>query len=381
MPTAILKNHPVKITLFILLALLVTALFCVPWQSTLEQQIKAALAKNGFKDASLHVTAFDSSAFTAADIALGQPAPLTIKTLRLDLGAPYLTLSMTGLSYAISGNTLEAERASVEGSGNLLTKTGGGQWHISGIHIKAGETALPVLVGEGPLTLDSNHLTAEGEFKSADGNVRASFNLNLSFRAPEKSQLKLITATMPWNKGRLSTRNVVILLNDKKDITLELLVEHVPVGALMQMLTGAETPATGVVSGTIPLTIKADGSLDFGASRLETKGPGIITLKPETIPGDNEQIMLVRDIMKNLHYTVLSIALQPGTQINQKTGVKKRALAVLLTLEGNNPDVAGGRPVKLNVQLNGDVLNLIQQSLLSLVDPSLFLKQENLKQR
>ena len=71
--------------------------------------------------------------------------------------------------------------------------------------------------------------------------------------------------------------------------------------------------------------------------------------------------------MKNLHYTVLSIGMDSD---------KNHKLSAVLAVEGNNPDVANGRPVKLNVHLNGDLLDFIQQSLMSLIDPHMFIKQD-----
>ena len=41
---------------------------------------------------------------------------------------------------------------------------------------------------------------------------------------------------------------------------------------------------------------------------------------------------------------------------------------ITLTLEGNNPEAFEGRPIKLNVNIGGDVLPLIQQSILPLND-------------
>lgn len=179
--------------------------------------------------------------------------------------------------------------------------------------------------------------------------------------------MQLNSAAIPWNKGVLSVKGTVIPLNGKEDIHVTLNVEHVPVNALMMMLTGKETVATGDVSGNIPVTIAPDGKISVGQGKLATEKPGMISLSPETIPGDTEQIVFVREVMKNLHYQVLSIGMD---------GDKDNKLSVLLAVEGNNPDVAEGRPVKLNVQLTGELLNLFQQSLISLIDPNTFLKQE-----
>ena len=87
---------------------------------------------------------------------------------------------------------------------------------------------------------------------------------------------------------------------------------------------------------------------------------------PGAIPGDNQQIALVREILKDLHYSLLSVAVDSG---------KDHKLSVMLALEGNNLSVYNGRPVKLKVHLSGDVLNFIQQNLTAFTDPKQLLKQ------
>ena len=136
----------------------------------------------------------------------------------------------------------------------------------------------------------------------------------------------------------------------------------------MQTLTGSKATATGGVSGTVPLTIGRDGSFRIGNSALTADGPGVIALSPEAIPGDNPQVALVRDVLKNLHYTVLSLGLDstPGGK-----------LTAVLVVEGKNPDVEKGRTIKLQVHLSGDLLELLSQNLKLMTDPKTFLEQHS----
>jgi hypothetical protein len=160
-------------------------------------------------------------------------------------------------------------------------------------------------------------------------------------------------------------RNVSIALDEAKPIRLNLEIRDVSVDALLQMATSNKATGTGTVSGTIPVSIAPDGAIRFLQGSLRAKEAGTIIMTPDAIPGDNQQITLVRDILKNLHYKVLSVGVNSSTNNKQ---------AILLHVEGNNPDVYEGRPVKLNVQLNGDVLNLIQQSVMPFTNPKQLLK-------
>lgn len=277
-----------------------------------------------------------------------------------------IELSSDNVGMVASGATINA--ANLQSKLVLDKKAGAwkGNWKTDAITIKGQDNLIPSLKGSGTITATGDTVQLDGNLTSDDKATHVSFNVTYPLNAPEKAQCRLISAAMPWNKGTISIKETVISLSGKDTIQMTLHVERVPVNALMTMLTGKETLATGDVSGSIPLTIKPDGQIAVGQGKLQTEQPGVITLSPETIPGDGEQITLVRDIMKNLHYILLSIAVDGDTQ---------KKLAIVLAVEGNNPDVAGGRPVKLNVHLTGDLLNFVQQSLLSLLDPKMFLKQ------
>jgi hypothetical protein len=71
-------------------------------------------------------------------------------------------------------------------------------------------------------------------------------------------------------------------------------------------------------------------------------------------------VALVREILKDFHYTSLSFYLNSG---------KDKRTEIRMSLEGSNPEVQGGRTVKMNVNLSGDVLGFAQQNLLWLTDP------------
>ncbi len=313
--------------------------------------------------------ALKDSTFHAATDSWKLEAPMVIQFNKspestIVLNSDYVTLIASGATF--NAAKLHAKLT--------LDKTAGawkGNWETTAIDIKGQDSLIPSLKGAGTIVASTDNIIIEGDFNSADKTTHASFSVTYPLNAPEKAQCRLISAVLPWNKGVISIKNTLIPLSGKDNIHMTLNVEHVPVNALMTMLTGKETMATGEVSGSIPLTIKPDGQIAIGQGKLQTAQPGIITLSPETIPGDNEQVALVRDIMKNLHYNLLSISLE---------GDANKKLSVMMAVEGNNPDVANGRPVKLGVHLTGDLLNFVQQSLLSLLDPKMFLKQNpNLK--
>jgi hypothetical protein len=280
---------------------------------------------------------------------------------------PEFTYQGTGLSFKASPLEITTGEASARLALKAESKQWQGPWQLKNVAVKGAATPLPALEGAGDMVVQADATMIKGRFKSADNSYATEFRLDYAPNAPKKSRFTLIEAILPWNEGRLSVQNVLVPLEGKRDLSFPIKVEHVSVDALMQTLTGKQASGTGTVSGALPVTIKADGTILVHEGNLKAEAPGKITLSPEAIPGDNEQVALVREILKDLHYTLLSITMENGP--DQKS-------SVLMTLEGRNPAVYDGRPVKLNVRLTGDVLNLVQQSIMPLLDPRLLLRQD-----
>ncbi len=279
---------------------------------------------------------------------------------------PSLSYKGTGLHWKKQAMEINTGDLSIEAALSEQEKQWRGTWQLEEALITGLSVPIPPLEGSGTLQAQAQQMVFEGQFKNADNSYQAKFSVNYALNEPKKSIATLAYATMPWNNGNVSVRNVRIPLAAKESIHATINVEHASIDTLLQALTGKRASATGVVSGTLPITIAPDGTLTIHEGNLKAQGPGTITLAPEVIPGDNKQVALVREILKNLHYTVLSVAMVSD---------KDNKLSVLMTLEGNNPDVQKGKPVKLNVHLTGDVLDLIQQSMLTFTDPKELLKQ------
>jgi hypothetical protein len=225
---------------------------------------------------------------------------------------------------------------------------------------------LPKLAGSGSLALAREKITAEGHFANSAKTHTADFTATYLPQQKNGSLLTITQAHMPWGGGMVGAKNARIPLAGAQAVNLTLNVEKVDVQALLQALTSAGTTATGAVSGTVPITLAADGALSIGKGDLRAIAPGIITLAPETIPGDNAQVAIVREALKNLHYSLLSLTL--STDANHM-------LAAELMVDGSNPEFERGRPIKLKVHLSGDLLNLISQNVKLMTDPQNFIQQ------
>ena len=279
---------------------------------------------------------------------------------------PEITYKATGLRLKVPEYELVSGEAALNAGLNETNGQWEGQWEIKDIKIMDGETTAPPLNGHGTLTALADKILINGEFESADKSYRSSFATDVILNEPKKSLLTLADVAMPWNGGTIAARDVKMSFTGSKALKINLQVQHVAVNDLLQQLTGKQASGTGVISGVLPVVVNPDGSILVTGGALQAEGPGEIVLPPDFVPGDNENVALVRDVLKNLHYSVLSVTVDNG---------KDNKLSILMTVEGNNPDVYGGKAVKLNVHLTGDVLSFVQQNLIALTNPEKLLEQ------
>jgi hypothetical protein len=243
-----------------------------------------------------------------------------------------------------------------------------GPWTLQNITLEGTSMPVPVMNGGGTLLIDAAHAGIKGKIASKDKAWQVGFHTDYNFTASEKSAFTITQAGMPWKEGRIDIRNVRVPFQGQKPIKIILEIRGVSIQELMQSLTGKRITATGKVSGTLPVILGRDGSIQVLPGDLKSEGPGTISMPPEAIPGNNEKVSLVRQILEDLRYQGLTIEVANG---------KDGQLSILMAFEGNNPAVYNGRPVKLNVNLTGDVLEFVQQNILMLTNPEQFLKQGN----
>ena len=207
-----------------------------------------------------------------------------------------------------------------------------GKWRLEGVNVR-GMSAVPLMDGSGTVSVNSGTIDIKGSFTNGDKSIRASLSLHQDMNASSKSVLTIESARMPWMGGTVSAGPIRIPLAGRGAIPLTVRVAGVSIDMLMQSLTGKRVTATGTVSGTIPLSISRDGEFTLADGGLQAEGPGRIALPPDIIPGNNGQIVMVRDLLKDLHYTNLRI---------QVGGNGEKGLAVKMVVEGSNPDAYQG---------------------------------------
>jgi len=349
-------RHKISIVIGTVIIMAMLAFAFLPWKPLAGHMLESLLATQGLQD--VHFTLADVSPRGAVfqDVTVGKDRAFSTDhlTIRYSPQGNEVTSDAEGLQLNKGGIKAQAAKASGH------AKNGEGDWSLKDMRLQAGSVVLPVIGGSGKLKSGSGTRLLSGGLKSEDNTYRADFSLDYP------SQLQLIYVSIPWKGGTLTTKDVAVPLASHQPIKLVLQIRRVSTGALLQAMTGQHVSATGTVSGSLPLVIDRDGTVSFGAGTLQADGAGNISMPADAIPEGNEQVGVVRDILKNFHYKSLSININ-----SNKSGV-----SLLIALEGNNPDMYNGRPVKLNVRLAGDVLGYIRQNVLFLTSPETLLKQD-----
>jgi len=354
---------------------LVLAFTLLPWDKWFEGQLRLALKERGFETLDFKMGSLGLHGITLNQISLGPQSPFTLDSLTLGyaigdllsgqvrgLHTGAFVLKQKGMDLQIGGLDID-----------MLPQREGafmrGTWSMHDIVIKGLPIAVPVLAGKGTLEwqTDKSELKLAGTVQNADGLYKSDFALDYPANNTNNAQATITSAQLPWNEGMLHIKPLTVPLYSAKPVQIVMGLDRVSLNALMQQATGNHATATGAVSGEIPITIERSGVFTIGQATLKTSDQGVISLPPDVIPGDHTQVEMVRQILKNFHYTDFSIALRSDNP---------KKLSMLLSLKGNNPDVYNGRMVDLNVTLNGDLLDLLQQGMITIVDPKQLLTRD-----
>lgn len=337
------------------------------------QNVSSQAVGIGLPMTAQHIAAIPLEAATLSHGALRLTAPAWSLALPLELDwqkqpTPSLTYHGDSPTFKMGALTVTAIKLSTAITLNPVQKQWSGAWQLEGLALQGSPLAVPSLTGTGTLSIDADTVKLAGCFDDAAKAWHGCFKADISLKNATQSRLTITSGKLPWTGGVISVQNVAIPLSGKADIQVPVQVKGVSIDTLMQQLTGKRATAQGVVSGTLPVTIKANGAISIAQGQLQAEAPGVIAIDPTAIPGDNDQVALVREVLRNLHYTLLAIGIDNG---------KDNKPTVTLTVEGRNPDVQNGRAVKLQVHLGGDVLEFAQQGLMSFTDPKQLLRQEN----
>lgn len=300
----------------------------------------------------------DESYFSIANNDMQVSAPFSASLGRnVSFASDHLNIEYGSLRFNIS-NTALSMHLNDNDTGWV------GNWTVRDIS----SPSTPSITASGTFTLDANGIKILADLKAKDENgITAKLTIDYAFTAPKKMMLTINSASMPWGGGTISVKNITVPVFETKAIIMPVQTKNVSIDDLMQMMTGEYVRATGTISGTIPVIIGRDGTISLGNGGLKANNHGQLSMPPELIPGQGEQIEMTRKILKDFQYNILDISIKK---------INANKISVLLAIKGNNPDMYNGREVNLNIRLSGDLLEIIRSNAMLILQPETLMKQK-----
>lgn len=179
----------------------------------------------------------------------------------------------------------------------------------------------------------------------------------LTFTLTPKGVLEVAPTRWQWAGGSVGTEAASIDLDRIEAGGLTLTMSDVELNQLLGMIMKEGLSATGRLQGRLPVRYQ-EGAWIIENGLLETPEEGVIRYKPDTgspLQTDaNPQVTMLLHALENFHYTRLRL-----TIMSRPDGIMKLVMAI----SGNNPDRFGGKPINLNINLEGKLIDMIAAEL------------------
>lgn len=295
-------------------------------------------------------------------------ASATLESTYQNAPQPNLSIDLPTFSMALGKYLLNASSANVEATLNPEKKEWQGTLKAYKVLFSGLPREMPQMLLTGTFTASEANYSSNLTLNDAKSAHKANFLLSLPASDPKKGLLTIKSLQFPYAGGFIRTKSVKIPFAGDTPIKLALEFENVSLAELATLASGGKMQATGVISGTLPLTYYPDGKITLQEGSARAKESGTIIVSPDSLPGgDRKELDVVRTALQNFHYTTLSLQVVSGAD---------EASTIQLKVEGNNPEAFNGKAVKLNVNLTGDIIPMIQQTLGSFNDVGSLLRSE-----
>jgi hypothetical protein len=183
-------------------------------------------------------------------------------------------------------------------------------------------------------------------------------NGKMAFTLNEDGKVMFQPSTWQWAGGELKTAGASLNLYKPSlpDVTLS--AKGLALEELLSSLLQKGISATGKLSGVLPIHFTKDHEAMIRKGSLVAEAGGVVRYTPTNDSplqkGSSFQTDLLLSAMENFHYDVLTM------NINSKT---EHEVEVLLHVKGRNPQLYDGQTIELNINLNGNLLDIVQSGM------------------
>lgn len=285
--------------------------------------------------------------------------------LTFNLNPLSLLMASTGLNLDIKPYKLVTENISLNALWSESQKWQG-EMVIPSVTITGLQDGMPPFSTNINFTLDAENLSAKIIMNDDNGLIKTDMELFLPVASPTSGNLNIKQIQFPFGGGLISSGAINVPLDMQNPILFAINLQNVNLADTLGKLSNERVKGVGKISGMFPIIYNPDGTVILKDGMAQDINEGIISVSPELLPGDNAGVELARTLLQNFHYTRLKIMVSS----------KEDKSAINLVLEGKNPDNDSKRPIKFNINLTGDIMPLIEQSIIPFNDIKKLLKQE-----
>ena len=195
-----------------------------------------------------------------------------------------------------------------------------------------------------PATAPAQRLSGTVQF----GSLPAS-PADLRFQLRPDGRLAVEGLTLGFGGGELSAAPFT-LDPQRPDMATTITARALDVAALFKLADVDGLSGTGRLEGTIPLRA-GPGGVSIGGGHLVGSEPGILSLKRSALPpalveaGSNETVSLVLNALEDFRYQVLSLDIEQSDTAPD---------VIRMGLEGANPSLLDGHPIRFNIRFESD---------------------------
>lgn len=185
--------------------------------------------------------------------------------------------------------------------------------------------------------------------------------VEFSVDGPDTATLASLSGTVLG--GTVTARDVNIRAGEP--ITVDVLVDGVDAAALARLAKVEGLSVDGTLSGSLPVTWTPESGFSVADARLSARGPGTVRYRPgeedAALREAGEQVSLMLDALSNFNYTDLGMTIKGHPETGYQVG---------LSLEGANPDLYDGYPLRFNLNLSGQLDDIIKTGYRTYTVPS-----------
>jgi hypothetical protein len=135
--------------------------------------------------------------------------------------------------------------------------------------------------------------------------------------------------------------------------------EQLDLGQLLALTRLDGLTGEGSLDGVLPVRLTEGAAIIEGGELAATKA-GVLRYDagkaPAALQASGEGVALLLQALENFHYEALRITLDGRTDATMDIG---------LHVGGANPDLYGGHPIEFNLNLEGEIGNILRQGVSS----------------